>query len=188
MQVVWACFWIPCLPKNERTGWCACICLQTKAKLALLVLDFLISLGQGKFEKYARNKECSPWLEMLLAERWIYDVHIPAVPAAGVRGLLEEHLTSGEGSSHLLRAIIYCLWRPAGDKGSLRAGVCVWDRAVVVTLPGADLELGISYCPAGLLRWVCIPVPTPLLPCTVCCMLKGVSHLFYYVLNTFSQM
>lgn len=35
------------------------------------------------------------------------------------------------------------------------------DRAAVVTLPGAELGLGIAALPAGLLRWVRIPVPPP---------------------------
>lgn len=41
-----------------------------------------------------------------------------------------------------------------------------------------------SFLPPGGHAWVCIPVPPPLCS-SVYSMLIGVSHLFYYVLNTF---
>lgn len=126
--VVWACFLIPCLPKNERTGWCACVCLQTKAKLALLVLGFLIGLHQDEFEKYVRNKECRLCLE-ILAKRWIKNVHSLAVPAVGVGTFLEEHptkLREGSRSSHSLSVVIYCLCSPSGGTGVPQGRACVW--------------------------------------------------------------
>lgn len=106
-------------------------------------------------------------------------------PAVGVGSFLEGHPTNlrssiqeqpcTQGGHSLSRG------SPEPFRGPLGQGVC--EAELVLAGVGWSWELLLSQ--QGSCTGSAALLPLPSFPCTVCCMLKGVSHLFYYVLNTF---